>query len=443
MPQTLAQNRMNFLQMLAQNPRGWGPSAPGAPGAPEHGADDQEAEAKRRRFIQLFGVDPSLPSGQFAGETAKNFLSQAATQALPAALGPVGRVAGPALRAAALPAALLGFSSQAGLGSESPLQELLKQRGSLDRQRALAVEERDAQVKGEGGRSAGRGPIYDGKDLEVRRLTDEMQGIDAMISEANKQSSEASRRSSPEYQMELQKKAQELDVERKAKEAATPFRQKYPDTATALAWGGSTAAVGLPFLLRGKANLGTVLPGNIVSRINSTVKAAKKAIDGGSIDKARLYALELKHLIAGGPKAAKSTSGVANAATSVMDVAAKVGRAVGKPLAAAASGGVLAAEGSLLPDQIDMSMLPEGPARDRSRAIALDPKNYVERAITGSLTGFGGYKAGGLVPAREANVAGAKAIIEFLGKRAPKAVAPRTGLGAKRVTRKPRGKAND
>src|SRR5690242_17025706 len=71
--------------------------------------------------------------------------------------------------------------SQAQAEGPDRLQQLLQQRESLDQQRMLAVQERDAQLKGTGGRGKGRGPIYDEKNAEVQRLTTEMGALDKSI----------------------------------------------------------------------------------------------------------------------------------------------------------------------------------------------------------------------------------------------------------------------
>lgn len=441
MAQGVARSRPNFLEMLAQNPRGWGPS--GAASPEEGVADRNELEAFRERFRSVYGpaVEAAIP---YLPEKGREMAQEAQAQAPYLVAGPVlggaARLVSAAPRAAAAiggAAGMLGLTGGAGEGSEGALQELLKQRASLDRQRALAVEERDAQLKGRDGRKAGRGPVYDEKNREVQRLTDEMKAIDAMIGEESK-------RSSPEYQMELKKKAETLAAEKKAKEAATPFREKYPGAANALSIGGSLAALGAPLILRGGSRAMTYLGGSNASRLNRAVKEANEALDAGDLDKAQRIALELQHAVGYVAPTGKNRS--PSVTKRAIDMVARLGKRAGSAAAPIVSGGFLAAEGSMLPDQIDMQMLPEGKAREMARERAMNPMNYVDRAATGALTGVAGYEFGGLVPTKNPNAAAAKAVIDFISQmaRAPKAAKPPSIGGVRRATRKPRGKgAND
>jgi hypothetical protein len=436
MAQLVARRPMNFLEMLAQNPRGWGPVGPASP---EEGVGDPNEMERGQNALAMFGpiaeaAAPYLP------QKGREMAEEAAAQAPYAALGPTGRLVRAAPRAAGAIAAGLGLtaaSSGAGKGSEGALQQLMEQKALLMQQRNDALarqnQNRPKSLKNSTEQSD---PNYWNATKEVLSLDAKLESIDELIGREKHMSS-------PEYQMEMAQKAAALEAERKEKEAKTPFRQKHPAAAEALAWGGTAAAAALPFMLRGKTNLGTLLPGSNASRINKTVREANRAIDMGDIEKAKRLALELEHLVGKAPAAAskgKSAKGVKG----VMDMAMRAGGHVAKAGGGAAAGGVLAAEGSMLPDQIDMGMLPEGEARTKAREAALNPMNYLDRAVTGTLTGLGGHEAGGLVPAKNPNIAGARAIIDYLSQAGRKAPARAKDVGVKRVTRKPRGKgAND
>jgi hypothetical protein len=181
------------------------------------------------------------------------------------ALYEIGRTAGKAVTSA--PKTLAGIGLAAGLttptegetpeaGAPAPtaerardtemLRELLLQRRSLDKQRATAVEERDAQLKGSGGRKAGRGPVYDAKEKEVSRLTDEMGALDGTIADIRN-------RLSPEYQMKIEEQRKAVAQAEKEKRAATPTRQLYSDYMPYLYPVGAGIALVGGALLKGRA----------------------------------------------------------------------------------------------------------------------------------------------------------------------------------------------
>lgn len=184
-----------------------------------------------------------------------------------------------------------------------------------------------------------------------------------------------------------------LDAEAKAKEANTPFRERFPDVAGNLPTMGLMLSAGLPFALRGSKNALSFLPGSLASRVAGATKAAEKAASEGNVMATTLKAKELDNLINSAPSAASN---------------------VGKAGAAAAAGGALTAEANMFPDQYDAFNLPAGPAQDKARERALNPKNYAERAMVGTLTGLSGYKAGDLIPTRTANIPRAQSMADLL-----------------------------
>lgn len=86
----------------------------------------------------------------------------------------------------------------------------------------------------------------------------------------------------------------------------------------------------------------------------------------------------------------------------------------GKAGMAAGAGGALTAEANMFPDQYDAFNLPEGEAKEKARAKALDIPSYLERGAVGTLTGLSGYKAGDLIPKRTPDIDRAKAAAGIL-----------------------------
>lgn len=291
------------------------------------------------------------------------------------------RMARPAIPPMAAAAGMTAFMPSDSSSSESPLQQLYAQQKELADRRDAAISKRDQEG------ATGKGPRYQDADAEVRRLERELSGLNAMISDE-------SRRNSPEYQMEMQRKADELVAEQKAKEAATPFRERYPNVAGSLPLIGLGLAAGLPFAAGAKKNLATFFPGSYPGRVASGIRRAEGALVNGDRDAMALSGAELGNLITAQPT---TSSGLTQAA------------------AAAASGGALTAEAGMFPEQFDAYNLPEGPERDAARGRALNPLEYGERAMMGTLTGLSGYKAGGVfTPSRAPRMERAMALKEAM-----------------------------
>jgi hypothetical protein len=289
---------------------------------------------------------------------------------------------------------------------QDKLQQLLKQRESLDQQRMMAVQERDAQLKGAGGRGKGRGPIYDEKDAEVKRLTTEMGALDRSIGfEQNLRD--------PNFQREQAR----LDKEAAAAEAKrfseAPFREKYPAWAASLPNYGIAASMGVPALMGVAKNLRTFFPGSPTGRMRAAVGENEMARESGNQLSEQISRAELGNLL-------KSQPTMGGEAT--------------KAGTAAASGGALAAEASMYPYQYDAFNLPEGQAKDKAAAEALDWRNYAKRAGIGTATGLSGYKAGThYTPARNAPIARAQSLVD----NPPKSLPPPIPLNAAPVPQLP------
>lgn len=307
--------------------------------------------------------------------------------AVPGAAGGLMRGVGSALTAApratgaaAGGLALSSASSTEGIGADGTLQQLYSQRAALAERRDAAIAKRDAEGR------TGKGPNWKAADEEAGRLSNELAGLDALIGDEQK-------RNSPEHRLEMEKKAADLAAEQKAREAATPFRERYPEIAGNLPGVGIALAAGIPFALRGKANLETLLPGSYPSRVSRATQRGEDAISAQDPVAQALARGELDNLIASQPTA--------------------MGGA-GKAAMAAGSGGLLAAEAGMFPDQYDAFNLPPGPAQEKAQEQALSIEPYLKRGVVGALTGLSGYKAGDLVPSRTANLARAGSVRDFL-----------------------------
>jgi hypothetical protein len=265
---------------------------------------------------------------------------------------------------------LVGGSSEAGSAEESAevnrLQQLYSQQADLNRRRSEAEAEANAEAR------TGKGPNWQRAAAKVQAIDTEMAGLNRLIAEEQK-------RNSPEFQMELEQKRKDAERAEAARNANTPFRERYPDLAAALPVAGTALAAGIPFLLKAKGNLGSFLPGSYAGQIRRGISETEKAIEAGNATTTALRARELETLAANQPT---------------------VGGELGKTAMAGASGGILSAEAGMFPDQYDgiFGGLPEGPERDKARARALDLGAFAERAGMGAVTGASGYKAGDLLP---------------------------------------------
>lgn len=138
----------------------------------------------------------------------------------------------PRSRPAPAPAAAVEGPSLDSLMDQK--KSLAEQRASLDRQRATAVADRDMELRG--GKDAsgrpvqgGRGRNYDAKQAEVTRLTGEMTSIDSGLERLDGMITGATKRMSPEYQMQQQKVREAEGVrEQMLGEVRKPFHEEFP-----------------------------------------------------------------------------------------------------------------------------------------------------------------------------------------------------------------------
>ena len=233
----------SFPDMVAQNPRGWGTAPPPMPDEGSISLPPGQAD-RRAQFMDTFGTDPDLPSGQFAGETAKNFARQAAPMI-------AAEVAGPAVGGFSLAAKYAPRATAAGMGAlgylttpsgasdtpplnadvkgapvQSQLQDAvaeMKRIGDLrDKAQAELEFQRDGGTKNGRTALAGRGHDY--------------ANAQAQIDQYNKQYGEAAenvnalrRRSDPDYMASIDKMAHAEQVRRDTiANARQPWEQAQP-----------------------------------------------------------------------------------------------------------------------------------------------------------------------------------------------------------------------
>lgn len=125
--------------------------------------------------------------------------------------------------------------------SPSTLQQLYSQREELMRQRSEAIQRREAEAK------TGRGPNYQKADSDVNKVDAQLGGLTQMISNEE-------RKSSPEYQLEVQKKKAEADEAERLKRANTSIKELYPPIMPFLPVFAGMVAGGLGAKIKGSYN---------------------------------------------------------------------------------------------------------------------------------------------------------------------------------------------
>lgn len=282
--------------------------------------------------------------------------------------------AGPALKAAKglvnaagqfpkLSTILMGGSaatagaSEAGKGSESPVQGLLVDRAAKVRQRDDAVAEAKKQEK------TGRGPKWEAAMSEVTRLENEVSALDGMISDIR-------RENSPERLMEIQQMQQQAAEEEQRKRAQTPMRELYSDATKFLPALSVGAGLTMGSLLRGRG--GRVFNETLEAlnkRWEDAVKAGHDAMAKGNRVKAQRFADEATSL--------KAEFEAAKAAGP---------KGTGSAVAAGAGTGVMT---QFLPEEIDLARAPAGSDLQKKTYEALfgDPWATAERGVLGAILG--------------------------------------------------------
>lgn len=246
---------------------------------------DEDTEARRQRFIELFGVDPNQSTGGFALETLKNFGYEALPAVAATVAGPVARGVSAALtyapRATAAAAGMIGLTapSTAGDGEDrSALRQLYAQRSSLDQRRSEAEEEAKAQQR------TGRGPRYKEAVAKVTQINNEIAAVDKLIAEEQK-------RNSPEYRLEMEQKRKVAEEEQRQKDAATPTRERFAEIMpyVPVITGAVATALGAALKTRAISNYNKEIA-DLTSRWLKAVEEGNKALGRGNKKAAERFA---------------------------------------------------------------------------------------------------------------------------------------------------------
>lgn len=300
----------------------------------------------------------------------------------------VNALAGSVPRAMLTLGGLGALSGAADAGEAARAQQPPDLLPSLMEDRARIQQELQRYTAIKGQNASRPGPKYREAERQIMMLEPKLQAIDAQIQEEQ-------RKRSPEYLRE-----------QREKEAAMPFRERYPEIAGALPALGFAAAAGLPFALRGTNNLRSFFYGE-APRLSRTTRAVEQGLSPLADN------LELRTAQLGARLSEAERKGV-------------VKRELVPALLAGASGATLAAEGSMFPSQYDAYNLPPGPTRDAARREALDPMAYIERGAMGLLTGLGGYEAAGMIPKAIPDFARARGALDVANKQLGTAYGPPT-----------------
>lgn len=213
----------------------------------------KDPQARRQRFMGLFGVDPAQPSGDFAKQTLKNFAGQAAPYVAAEALGPMAGMAGNAARAAPkLTAALLGTAGAASGAADAGEVNLTK-----SQKRELEIQRQQQQMQ---------------MEAEARRQQGQTQADEARrqgeVSAQRQRDLDAANARMKEQQMRA-----EFELGQHQKEMDQPFAERHPFMSTAM-------AVGAPAVSGALAAAGM---GSIASKGNKLLGLVEKAKAAGDV----------------------------------------------------------------------------------------------------------------------------------------------------------------
>jgi hypothetical protein len=280
----------------------------------------------------------------------------------PPLIGPGGNLAKMLMKGAGLGAAgaIVATPSEAGDGSE--LDPRLAKVKELDQKIAAGSAKLEAMAKvnfqSKQARDNASQPIL-GEIDAARTLKTQLEG--ELMAEANRKSA-----------------------------AGKPFRERYPEIAGSMPGIGLGLAAALPFSIATKRNASSFFPSSPEGQVRGAIARNQSARKLGNADQVAITKQELANHV---------------------DAAPTLSKELMKAGAAGASGGALAAESSMFPDQYDAFNLPEGKMKNEARDRALSIGNYAERGIIGALTGLSGYEAGSfLTPYRGANMSLAKSL---------------------------------
>lgn len=213
-------------------------------------------------------------------------------------------------------------------------------------------------------------------ELERQRLKAQAEG-DLARAKSLAEQQRMDREAAAKQAMELERMNREnkvaLEQAEKDRQANMPFRDRFPNLASALPFAGGAAALAFPYLARLR---NTMKANRAVGDWESRVTAAEQALPKADKVRSTQFGAEMKALREGGERSTEPSK--AMVATSAM----------------------LPAEAALLPYEYDALMLPSG-NKDKEAAmqLLLDPAEVAKRAVPGLLQGIPAAMIGAKLPA--------------------------------------------
>jgi hypothetical protein len=214
-------------------------------------------------------------------------------------------------------------------------------------------------------------------------------------------------RAMDQISIDQQRQAAEAETRRAEEQASRdknrlPWRERNPEMAAALPAIGYAAAAGIPAVGAMIRNIGSYLPGSAASRMNRAARQGEDIL----LQPGRSSAADSREIML---RRDQLTNYLGNQPSVAREF-------VSNRLMPAAAGGVLAYEGRVFPDQMDMrdvNLTPE----QRQQAISniFDGGGFAMNALMGGLTGLSAQEAvDRLVPAKRPDVEKATAVRDRL-----------------------------
>lgn len=244
------------------------------------------------------------------------------------------------------------------------------------------------------------------REQEIERLRQERE-VAAERQRALDQAAAEKQRQMDQIEIDRQRQAEDLarqqEQERLAREAnARPWRERNPEMAAALPAFGYALAAGVPAVGAMLRNVGSHLPGSAASRMNrATQQGEALLLRNGNPTAANNREIMLRR--------DQITNYLNSQPSPVADF-------VANRLAPAGAGGVLAYEGRVFPDQMDMNdvnLTPE--QRQQARDNIFNAGGFALNALMGGVTGLSAQEAvDRLVPRKSPDVELATAVRDRL-----------------------------
>lgn len=250
--------------------------------------------------------------------------------------------------------------------------------------------------------------ISDVQEAQAQTLTKRQQR-DLEIERQRKDQEVAAerQRSMDQIAIDQQRQAAEAETRRIEEQASRdknklPWRERNPEIAAALPAIGYAAAAGIPAAGALIRNVGSYLPGSAASSMNRATRQGEDLL----LQTGRPSAADTREVLL---RRDQLTNYLGNQPSAVQEF-------VGNRLLPAGAGGILAYEGRVFPDQMDMrdvNLTPE----QRQQAIGniFDGGGFAMNALMGGLTGLSAQEAvDRIVPAKKPDVEKAAAVRDRL-----------------------------